>query len=59
MHGGGSIVRQVAAITLLDVAELLVACTVMVGPERALRAAIDGVGTDAVAGALPYCSDRR
>jgi glycosyltransferase 2 family protein len=38
----------------IDVAELLVACTVLVGPGRALAAAIDGVGTDAVAGAAPY-----
>jgi glycosyltransferase 2 family protein len=38
----------------IDVAELLVACTVLVGPDRALRAAIDGAGVDAVAGAMPY-----
>ncbi len=38
----------------IDVAELLVACTVLVGPDRALRAAVEGVGVDAVAGALPY-----
>jgi glycosyltransferase 2 family protein len=38
----------------IDVAELLVACTVLVGPERALRAACDGKGQTAVAGALPY-----
>ena len=38
----------------IDVAELLVACTVLVGPERALHAACDGAGDDAVAGALPY-----
>ena len=38
----------------IDVAELLVACTVLVGPDRALRAAIDGAGVDVVAGALPY-----
>jgi tRNA A-37 threonylcarbamoyl transferase component Bud32 len=38
----------------IDVAELLVACTVLVGPERALRAAVDGAGVDAVAGAMPY-----
>jgi uncharacterized protein (TIRG00374 family) len=38
----------------IDVAELLVACTVLVGPERALPTAIDGIGTDAVKGALPY-----
>jgi uncharacterized membrane protein YbhN (UPF0104 family) len=38
----------------IDVAELLVACTVLVGPDRALRAAVDRAGIDAVAGALPY-----
>jgi len=38
----------------IDVAELLVACTVSVGPSRALQAAVAGVGTDAVKGALPF-----
>jgi glycosyltransferase 2 family protein len=38
----------------IDVAELLVACTVLVGPDRALRAAVDGAGVDAVARAIPY-----
>jgi glycosyltransferase 2 family protein len=38
----------------IDVAELLVACTVLVGPDRALAAAIEGAGADAVRGALPY-----
>ncbi len=38
----------------IDVAELLVACTVSVGPTRALHAAFEGVGVDAVQGALPY-----
>jgi glycosyltransferase 2 family protein len=38
----------------IDVAELLVACTVCVGPRRALRAAAEGAGVDAVRGALPY-----
>ena len=38
----------------IDVAELLVACTVLVGPNRALKAALDGVGKDAVGTALPY-----
>jgi len=38
----------------IDVAELLVACTVRVGPDAALRAAIDGAGVDAVARAMPY-----
>ncbi len=38
----------------IDVAELLVALTVLVGPERALRAAVSSAGIDAVSGALPY-----
>jgi uncharacterized protein (TIRG00374 family) len=38
----------------IDVAELLVACTVLVGPDRALHAACEGSGKDAVAAALPY-----
>ena len=38
----------------IDVAELLVACTVSVGPSRALHAAVEGAGVDAVRGALPY-----
>jgi uncharacterized membrane protein YbhN (UPF0104 family)/tRNA A-37 threonylcarbamoyl transferase component Bud32 len=38
----------------IDVAELLVACTVLVGPERALRAAVEAVSGDAVNRALPY-----
>jgi uncharacterized membrane protein YbhN (UPF0104 family)/tRNA A-37 threonylcarbamoyl transferase component Bud32 len=38
----------------IDVSELLVACTVSVGPSRALHAAVEGVGVDAVKGALPY-----
>ena len=38
----------------IDVAELLVACTVMVGPDRALAAAIAGVGAAPVGRALPY-----
>lgn len=38
----------------IDVAELLVACTALVGPDRALATAIDGVGVDAVTGSLPY-----
>jgi glycosyltransferase 2 family protein len=38
----------------IDVAELLVACTVLVGPDRALDAAVRGVGAEAVADALPY-----
>jgi uncharacterized membrane protein YbhN (UPF0104 family) len=38
----------------IDVAELLVALTVLVGPDRALRAAVSSVGVEAVSGALPY-----
>jgi uncharacterized membrane protein YbhN (UPF0104 family)/tRNA A-37 threonylcarbamoyl transferase component Bud32 len=38
----------------IDVAELLVACTVMVGPDRALKAALAEVGADAVKGSIPY-----
>jgi hypothetical protein len=37
----------------IDVAELLVASTVRVGPD-ALHAAIAGIGADALAGAVPY-----
>ncbi len=59
---GAPIVLNLSAATLgaprsaidIDVAELLVSCTVMVGPDRSLQAAIHGVGMDAVAGALPY-----
>jgi uncharacterized membrane protein YbhN (UPF0104 family)/tRNA A-37 threonylcarbamoyl transferase component Bud32 len=38
----------------IDVAELLVACTVLVGPERALNKAVDAGWADAVGRALPY-----
>ncbi len=38
----------------IDVAELLVACAVLVGPERALRKAVEAGWRDAVARALPY-----
>jgi glycosyltransferase 2 family protein len=38
----------------MDVAELLVASAVLVGPERALRLAVDGGWSDAIARALPY-----
>jgi uncharacterized membrane protein YbhN (UPF0104 family)/tRNA A-37 threonylcarbamoyl transferase component Bud32 len=59
---GAPLVIDLAAATLgaprsaldIDVAELLVACTVLVGPDRALAGAIDGIGVDAVAGAAPY-----
>ena len=38
----------------LDVAELLVACAVLVGPERALSKAVEAGWRDAVARVLPY-----
>ena len=38
----------------IDVAELLVSSTVLVGPERALAAAIRGIGDQPIASALPY-----
>ena len=38
----------------MDVAELLVACSVLVGPERALRTAVDAGWSDPIARALPY-----
>jgi glycosyltransferase 2 family protein len=38
----------------LDVAELLVACSVLVGPERALNKAVEGGWGDVIAPALPY-----
>jgi uncharacterized membrane protein YbhN (UPF0104 family)/tRNA A-37 threonylcarbamoyl transferase component Bud32 len=38
----------------IDVAELLVACCVLVGPERALRKAVDAGWSDAVGRVLPY-----
>jgi uncharacterized membrane protein YbhN (UPF0104 family) len=38
----------------IDVAELLVSCTILVGPERALESAVDGAGAEAVVGSLPY-----
>jgi uncharacterized membrane protein YbhN (UPF0104 family)/tRNA A-37 threonylcarbamoyl transferase component Bud32 len=38
----------------IDVAELLVACTVLVGPERALGRAVDAGWGDAVVRVLPY-----
>ncbi|MDP9075376.1 MAG: flippase-like domain-containing protein [Actinomycetota bacterium] len=36
-----------------DVAELLVATSLVVGPERAIQAALDGVGQPGILGALP------
>jgi uncharacterized membrane protein YbhN (UPF0104 family)/tRNA A-37 threonylcarbamoyl transferase component Bud32 len=38
----------------IDAAELLVSSTVLVGPDRALSAAVNGAGVDAVKGSLPY-----
>ena len=38
----------------IDVAELMVACAILVGPERALRHALDGGWGAAVARVLPY-----
>ena len=38
----------------IDVAELLVACTVLVGPERALGKAVDAGWKDSIAQVLPY-----
>ena len=38
----------------IDVAELLVACTVLVGPERALGKAVEAGWGDAIARVLPY-----
>jgi len=43
-----------ATAIAIDVAELIVACTVLVGAERALAAACAGPGKEAVAAALPY-----
>ena len=38
----------------MDLAELLVACTVLVGPERALGRAVDAGWKDSIARVLPY-----
>ncbi len=38
----------------IDVAELLVACTVLVGPDRALACAVDAGRGDSIARVLPY-----
>ena len=38
----------------IDVAELLVSCTVLVGADRALTSAVSGVGVEAVKRAMPY-----
>jgi uncharacterized membrane protein YbhN (UPF0104 family) len=59
---GGTVLVGLSAATLaapqsamdIDVAELLVACTVLVGPDRALSAALGAIGTESVKRALPY-----
>ena len=38
----------------IDVAELLVSCTILVGPERALNTAVDAGWRGAIGRALPY-----
>jgi glycosyltransferase 2 family protein len=38
----------------IDAAELLVACTILVGPERALKSAVDAGWQDSIARMLPY-----
>src|SRR5262245_31309619 len=43
-----------SAMLDIDVAELLVACTVLVGAERALQCAVAASRKDSIAGALPY-----
>jgi uncharacterized membrane protein YbhN (UPF0104 family)/tRNA A-37 threonylcarbamoyl transferase component Bud32 len=58
----GPMVVDLAAATLgapqssldIDVAELLVACTVLVGPERALAKAVQAGWADSISRALPY-----
>jgi glycosyltransferase 2 family protein len=60
--GDGPMLVDLSAATLgapqssldIDVAELLVACTVLVGPERALGKAVAAGWGDAVARVLPY-----
>ena len=62
LDGGQPVLVGFGAATLgapqssldIDVAELLIACTVLVGPERALASAVNGAGVDAVTGGLPY-----
>src|SRR4051794_29044452 len=62
VDAGSPVLTGFAAATLgapqtsldIDVAELLVSSTVLVGPERALSAAVEGVGKDAIRGALPF-----
>jgi glycosyltransferase 2 family protein len=62
LDGDGPVIVGFAAATLgapqsaldIDVAELLVASTVLVGPDRALSCAVQGAGVEAVRPALPY-----
>ena len=62
MQDGQPVLVGFAAATLgapqtsidIDVAELLVSCTVLVGADRALTSAVSGVGVEAVKRALPY-----
>jgi uncharacterized membrane protein YbhN (UPF0104 family) len=59
---GGPMLVDLSAATLgapqsaldLDVAELLVACCVLVGPERAVRDALDAGLSDSISRVLPY-----
>jgi uncharacterized membrane protein YbhN (UPF0104 family)/tRNA A-37 threonylcarbamoyl transferase component Bud32 len=59
---GGPMLVDLSAATLgaaqsvldIDVAELLVACCVLVGPERALQQAVAAGYADSIARALPY-----
>ncbi|WP_167880473.1 lysylphosphatidylglycerol synthase domain-containing protein [Nocardioides guangzhouensis] len=61
-HEGQPVIVGLAAATLgapqpaldIDVAELLVSSTVLVGPHRALSAAVRGSGVDTVKGSLPF-----
>ncbi|HEY2997938.1 MAG TPA: lysylphosphatidylglycerol synthase domain-containing protein, partial [Acidimicrobiales bacterium] len=59
---GGPVVTDLAgarlhaddAVLATDLAELLVSCSLLAGPDRALRAARAGVGDDAVRDAVPF-----
>ena len=59
---GGPMLVDLSAATLgapqsgldTDVAELLVSCCVLVGPERALRGAVDAGWSDSIARVVPY-----
>jgi uncharacterized membrane protein YbhN (UPF0104 family)/tRNA A-37 threonylcarbamoyl transferase component Bud32 len=61
-HNGQPVIVGFAAATLgapqpaldIDAAELLVSSTILVGPDRALTAAVNGAGVDTVRGSLPY-----